>query len=371
MRQAMGAAAALLIATSAAAKEPEKGEEQKAGAGMMEETGTDPAGTEGLETGAYSPKGKTGKLKKDDDDDRDADAAAAKRRLEGLTLFGQVTIGFAEEPPITAAGLAERDATSYTVMIGGTYFFSKTFGAGLRAPWTTASLGQPAYSQASQTDSLGTQAFGSPELSATYRVEMGKRSDLPLTLALGVPIAQGATDPGSVETPKVEQARVNRTADGAHGWRHGELFTPGYMPITLSGALRHFGSRFEAQAFLKANLMPKVRGEIGSPDVIPGGRIEQKGMMMRTIVGGGAQYEVLKDKASAGLDAWLTYDFARTVEFTSSGGGSDLSRAQFVLEPRLGAKFGKIRPYLAFLVPVGGDLPMNALRVGAEGDLDF
>ena len=381
MRHAVWAAAAamLFLASNAFAQgEDEEGEGEgeeggeKPSAGMMEDSGSDPADTETLEDGEFAPKGKTGKLKDEEEADEEADAAAAKRRLEGLTVFGQVVIGFADEPPIAAAGLGERDATSYTIMIGGEYFFSKTFGAGLRVPWTTASIGQPAYSPDPQSETLGTQAFGAPELSATYRVLMGRRTDLPLTFAVGVPIAQGEPDPSSGDTPKVEQARVNRVADGAHGWRDGELFTPAYLPITLAGAFRLHGTKLNAHAFLKLNIMPKLRGSIGSPDVLAGGTIEQKSLVFRTVLGGGADYAILPGTLKAGLDAWFVANLSRAVEFTSSGGGSDLSRFQLVFEPKVGLEFGIIKPYAGFLIPTGRDaLPMNAFRVGATADIDL
>jgi hypothetical protein len=328
--------------------------EGKKGGGLMEET-ADPASTEKGERGPYSPEGKTGELKEKDEEQ--AEAAGAVKDLPAprkpIAVFGEVLVGFGQAATI---GTQEQpDLTSLTFQVGGSYDFSKKFTLGLRVPWTMAN-GEYEPGQGSQS----ANAMGSPELFAELRLIQNPRTYIPLLFGVGIPVAQGNPDLTGTDTAGIRQWKINNMADAASVYHDGELFAPKRMPIVLGIGLKH-----------------RIGGELTQKNWPPGqdppaGTVELKSFAIRNVTGVGASYAFLESpRLLAGLDLWMASQLVEQIDFTSAGGGSTGSIVQFALEPRLGAKFGAVSPYVGYVVPLGGklgDSGVSGLRIGAVAE---
>jgi hypothetical protein len=375
MRHGLCAAAVvLMVAAQASAqgkkdKKDPKAEEKKPGAGMMEETGADPAAGETLDEGPFAPSGKTGKLKEEKESVEEKAAVQKRRAKKPFLIFGEVLIGFGKAPfeGIGPDGPATTGkGTVYGLTLGGGYDFSSSFTAGLRA---AASNGvEEQLGGANKGENQATFALGAPELFAEYRVEAGALTRIPLRFGVGIPVAMGQPDPTSQETDKQAQYRVQLLADAASGWRDGELYQPGRLPITLRGGVDHERTRFSVYAYEKLVLLPKVKGEITDPDGIPGGTYELSSFAVRSVTAAGMTYDIVADKAFLGLDLWGAWDLVEPLSFTSASGAEGRGTFQFALEPRAGGRFGIATPSLGFIVPIGGPLEneMHAFRLHCD-----
>jgi hypothetical protein len=58
----------------------------------------------------------------------------------------------------------------------------------------------------------------------------------------------------------------------------------------------------------------------------------------------------------AGLDFALVWTPIKTFEFESSSNVTKPSAFQAVLEPKVGARFGKVSPNIGYVAPLGGRL---------------
>ena len=363
------AASIMLWAASAAAQdeeEEEKGgdEEGKPSGGMMDSG--DPADTEKADQGPYAPTGKTGELKEEAEAEGRAAGGREKPDLpqprKPNQVFGELLVGFGNTP--MPGPEPDLDATLFTIVVGGGHDFSKKFRLGLRVPWSTGTIDDPERSQ-----STSTQALGSPELLAEYRVILSPRTDIPLELGIGVPIAQGNPDFTSTDTPGKEQARINALADAASGWRDGELFAPKRLPVVPLIGIRHRRSRLSAHTYTKMVFLVDTGTGLEEP-TNPVGTFSVNSLAMRWVFAGGAQYAFLPDPfVFGGLESWMVYNLIEPIEFQSGGGGDEPSKFQLVFEPRVGATFGAVTPSIGYLIPAGGqlaDVGINGLRVRVE-----
>ena len=98
---------------------------------------------------------------------------------------------------------------------------------------------------------------------------------------------------------------------------------------------------------------------------------ELKTLSLRSVTSGGISYEFLpRPRVFGALDGWLAYNAINAVEFTSKMGATPPTRFQFVLEPRVGAHFGKVSPSVGYIFPIGGRLA-DAGTSGLELRCDF
>jgi hypothetical protein len=362
MRQGLLILAALCLAAPAAAQDDEEDTDKKKAGDAPQgslDAGEDPGETERVERGPYSPTAGARKVTRKGDDKAEAEPERARAPRKKVQIFGEVVYGWGGAP-IAGPGSdrSTGDASGFVLMAGASYDFSPKFTLGLRVPWTTASfderVGEPG------TGALDANAFGAPELRAEYRIGLGKRTDLPIGLGVGIPVAQGNPDFTSGDNAAEQQAATNMFADAVTGWRDGELFMPERLPIVPFVGITYEGEKLDVRAFTKLVLAPDLGTEIRQPEEVSGstviGTYEAAGMALRSVTGAGVAYWFLDSpRLSGGLDAWAVVNAVEPVEFESRS-ASGPSPFQFVIEPKLAAMFGPVRPSLGYVLPIGGRL---------------
>ncbi len=341
----------IFLASSAAAqKKPKAGPKAatKPGASMST-TGADPAESEKSDKGPFTPKS-------EEPDEPVVAPGPAKvdkgRKRDKISVFGEVLIGFGKVPLPSPTNVSSGSATAVTLQAGGSYDVSPQFTAGLRLPWTTATVKQ------SDGKGLSSQALGAPELFGEYRVALSKLTHVPITFGLGIPVAQGNPDLTSNDRAGVAQGMANRVADAASGWQNSELFQPKRLPVVVGGGIRHERQDFELHAHAKFVVLPALGTDVAAPDDPDGnGTYKLNSVALREVTSLGGSYNFLDSPiVYGGLDFALVWTAIDTFEFESSQNATPPSPVQAVLEPRLGARFGKISPNVSYIAPLGGSL---------------
>ena len=341
-----------------------KGSEKKGdekGGGTSMDSGTDPVFSEKSEDGPFAPKSKpvvidkkTGKV----------EAPGKARPRDPIVVYLEPLIGFGKTYAVGADSSAP-DGTVITVEAGGRYDLSPKLSLGLRLAWSTANVEQPGGA------TLSAAAFAAPELRLEYRHALSPFTTLPIFFGLGIPLAQGNPDPSGSDTAGRNQAGVNSLADAAHGLRDPELYAPKRLPVILGAGLVHDRNGLDLHAWTKFVFGVNVGTDITDPNYFgaSNGTIKANGLALRNVTLAGISYEFLaKPALFAGLDAWFSYRAIDPVEFESAIGASQ-DKFQFVLEPRVGARFGKLGVSGGFLIPVGGplgDAGINGIRLHAD-----
>jgi hypothetical protein len=347
-------------------KKKKKGEvkkEEDKGGGSMD-SGTDPVFSEKSEDGPFTPKSKavvvdkkTGKV----------EPAAKARPRDPFVVYLEPLIGFGQAIGVASASAQESlapEGTVITVEAGGRYDVMPKLSLGLRLAWSTANIDQPGGT------SLSAAAFAAPELIVEYRHAFSPLTTLPIWFGVGIPVAQGNPDPSELDRAVQQQTAVNNLADAAHGLRDGELYQPKRLPLVLGVGLFHDRNGLDLHAYTKGVFGVNVGPDIADPNLYgPAGTIKANGLSIRNVTLVGGTYEFLaKPALFAGLDAWFSYRAIDPVEFESAIGATQ-DTFQFMVEPRVGARFGKLGVAAGFLVPVGGPLGeagINGVRLHAN-----
>ena len=352
-----GRVAIILVIFSAHALAKPKAKKAHDGASTMDSN--DPVAKEKSDEGPFAPKGKTGELKKEEVKQEEAEKVAAEppekpEPRDAIGVFGNVVIGFGHAPePGPGTSTATGKATGVTFIVGGHYDVSPDLTLALRIPWSVASIRQVDGSNASAN------ALGAPELMGEYRVTLSPRTQLPIGLGVGVPIAQGnydtVTDQGTYR-----QSQVNEFADASSGYRDPELFGPKRLPFIASVGITYKKHELDLHAATKFVFGVKVGGQqVRALD--PAGTYALKSVTFRNVTSAGVAYRFLEKPALSGaLDSWIAYNAINAEEFTSNAGASGPTRVQVVFEPHLVARFGKISPSLGYIFPIGGRLADNS-----------
>ncbi|HET7545519.1 MAG TPA: hypothetical protein VFK05_36880 [Polyangiaceae bacterium] len=294
-----------------------------------------------------------------------ADAAAVKKRRqrEQVGLFANVLVGFGSAPmPGTGADVTTGKTTSGTLMVGGYYDLSPDFTLGARLPLTVGSQRQP------DGGSETVVALGILELMGEYRTALSRFTVLPVSFGLGLPTAQGNYD--YLDKSGWQRMELNTMADAAAGYRDPELFGPHRLPVIGGVGVDYQRKALSLRAATKLVLGIKVGGELANvPDTYS--TYELKPVTIRSVTSGGVSYEFLpRPRVFAALDAWLAYNAINAFEYTSKAGATPPTRFQFVFEPRVGARFGKVSPSIGYIFPIGGRLA-DAGTSGLELHCDF
>ncbi|HEY8944259.1 MAG TPA: hypothetical protein VIM73_08350 [Polyangiaceae bacterium] len=369
----MALALVSILASSVAVAAPGKGKSKrgkraKKNVPVQTLDGNDPVNTEGSEDGRYAPKGVTGQLKAEEQ------ARAAKARKppkayvppprDPFVLLGDVVVGLGRAPkPGPATDAKTTDATLVSVVVGADYDIFPRFTAGVRIPWSTASMELPSGLTSEQE-----MAFGSPLVFGEYRVSLSRVTTLPIVFGVGVPLAQGLADPNALDDVSRRQGTVNRLADAARGWKESELYGVERFPIVLGIGLRYRAPRFEFHAYdrLVAGMDTGTRL---TPNASEQGLLVVKNASVRNVTLVGVTYDLIEDpQIWAGLDAWLAYTAAEPIEFESPA--TDPTRLQFVAEPRAGARFGPFQPSIGLIFPIGGRLAESGIS-GVRLHVDY
>jgi hypothetical protein len=278
-----------------------------------------------------------------------------------LTGFAQLMIGFGSAP-IPGTQDQTGSGTSFTLQPGGRYQLSEPFALSLRLPLSLVVTQEPG-------DTATRGVLGNPMLGAEYAVSLSRTVRVPLALGLGIPIASGELDPTATDSSAFERARANAYADAAHGYRESELFVVKRLPVTLSAGVEYRGDEIDLFGSTGVLLAPSLSGDLETPNVGVG-TWEKNALAVRSVTAGGVAWNFLPDPALwIGLDAWLSVEAVRPIEL-STPLEEPPSRAQFVIEPKLAAQLGWLRPSLGFLAPLGGPLGnagTRALRLRADG----
>jgi hypothetical protein len=320
----------------------------------------DPAAQEVSEKKAAAPKPETEEELAAKEARADAATVKKSRARDKMAVFGNVLIGFGKAPePGAGAARVTGKTTSATFMVGGHYDLSPQFTVGLRLPWTVGSAIQKDGTSASS------QALGAPELMGEYRVELSPFTRLPVFFGLGIPIAQGNQD-GAPNSSK--QAYLNDVADAASGYRDPELYGWRRLPLVVGVGLDYQRKAVNVHAATKFVAGVNAGGKSAQTD--PAGIVKLKPVTFRNVTSGGIAYQFLpKPELFGAFDAWVVYNAVSAVEYTSNQGAVPPTRLQFVFEPRVGARFGKISPSLGYVFPIGGrlaDAPVSGLELHCD-----
>jgi hypothetical protein len=321
-------------------------------------TWTDPVESEKSDKGPFTPK------KEGDEqpapEPKSARAPDKGRTRDKIDVFGQIVIGFGAAPqnsPTYAPGLK---GTAIGFQLGGRYDVSKELSVGLRIPLTMAMVKQ------TNGTTLKSTVFGSPELMGEYRVSLSRLTSVPIDFGLGVPVAQG--DLGayySTHTPPFTNAYANQLADATTGWRDSELFVPKHLPIIVGAGIHHDPHDWELHGDVKFVALPALSTKVGQPesvDPVNPGTYKVNAFALREVTTVGGSYNFLdKPLIYAGLDLAVIWTPIEPFVFDAAGANAKPTSLQAVLEPRVGARFGKVSPSIGYIAPLGG-------RLGDAGD---
>jgi hypothetical protein len=324
-------------------------------AASMETTGTDPTKTEKSDPGPYAPKGATGELAEKAKETEEVAEVVKARPRDKAVLFGDLAVGFGNAPkPGPADDDKLRGSISASLIIGGRFDLSPAFSLGFRAPISFAAIDRPSINNANNGKE-GNVATGAVELLGEYRVSLSPVTSLPVLFGLGVPTASGDPDISTGDNKN----RTNMVVDASRGWRDGELFWPKRIPLILGLGIRHEGRKLEVHAATKVVAGIKISGGVLVPKYYGAiGELEVNGLALRNVTDVGLTY-AFGEKFWAGADVWMVYNIIEPMKFTSDA--EPPFPLQFVAEPKVGLNFGKIRPSLGFIFPLGGRLADPAI----------
>lgn len=314
--------------------------------GSMDAIGSDPAGSERSDAvQPFQPGGP-------------APEVAPPRPLKSdipehpVVLKLNLLFGFGNAPEIGPGAPYSRDAFVFAPKLDARWNISRIFWLGVVVPWSTASVDARLASEGS----VGTTAWGSPQLQGQYNVGDLDTFGGGVRLSIGLPIAQGNADPTQIDTGDAAQDEVQRLADAAGGWVDPELYTPSRLPLSVSGGVVYRKPRYDAFAWTKMGIFFNTGSEIQepSPDV---GTYELHSVAFRGVSQLGARVWVI-DQASIGLRANFAYYIVRPIDFESDA--TKPSNFQFSLQPELSGRFEvaniDLDPVLGFVIPTGGQL---------------
>jgi hypothetical protein len=329
-------------------------------------TWTDPVESEKSDKGPFTPK-----------KDEEASAAEPKnkhapdrgRKRDKIDVFGQIVIGFGAAPQNSPTYEPGWKGTAIGFMLGGRYDITPAFSAGLRIPLTTTLVKETCLPVtcfgAGNGQTLKSTVFGSPELMGEYRLSLSRLTTLPISVGVGVPVAQG--DLGVYRqgsTPAFTNAYANQLADATSGWRDSELFVPKHLPIVIGAGIRHERQDWELHGDLKFVALPALSTKVADPDSadpVNPGTYKINAFALREVTTLGGTYNLLdKPLIFAGLDLAIVWSALQPFVFESPGANKPTT-LQAVLEPRVGARFGVVAPSIGYIAPLGG-------RLGDAGD---
>lgn len=361
----------LLSPDALAAGKGKNAKKKKEAGPNMDAVGADPVSKEHSDGGPYTPKGKTGALAEKVEAKAEVEEVIKAKPRDKFVVFGDFLLGFGRAPKPGPAS-ADRDktqkATAFGLVLGGAYDLSKTFTLGLRVPWSTATIerGTRAGSDAAMT-------FGSPELFGELRHPLTELWTLPVLFGIGIPLAQGNPDPSGTDITASAKNAASSLIDAAGGWKDGELYQPKRLPLIVGVGVRHEGQSLEFHASTKLVAGINLGTDIRDPKVYGSdptgqlGEVKAKAISLRDVTLVGIRYDLSK-KFWVGADAWLVYNAIEPVQYESSA--NPPTHFQFVGEPRVGAAFGKLRPSLGFIYPLGGRLAETEI-FGLRAHIDY
>jgi hypothetical protein len=360
----------LLSPDAFAAGKGKRGKKKKDGPNM-DTIGADPVSKEQSDGGPYTPKGKTGALAEKVEAKQEVEEVIKAKPRDKAVVFADALLGIGAAPkpgPASSGFNRTQDAKSFGLVIGGAIDLSPKFSLGLRVPWSTASI-----ERGSSPGSDSSMTFGSPEIFGELRHPLAELWTLPILFGLGVPLAQGDPDPSGTDITAAAKAQTGLLVDASGGWKDGELYAPKRLPVILGIGVQHERKALEFHAYTKLIAGINLGTDIRDPKVYgtdPTGQLGEvtvKAVSLRDVTLVGIKYD-LSRSFWVGADAWVVYNPLEPVQYESSA--TPPTKFQFVGEPRLGAVFGKVRPSVGFVYPIGGRLADSGI-FGIRAHLDY
>ncbi|HET9958650.1 MAG TPA: hypothetical protein VFQ61_29355 [Polyangiaceae bacterium] len=358
----------------AAGKATKKGKKNEKPSGpSIETTAPDPASKEQSDKGPYRPQGKTGPLAEKAEEKAEIEEIVHAKPRDKAVIFGDAIIGFGQAPkpgPADEINDRTREATSVGFVLGGQFDFSAKFSLGLKLPITTASIDRSTPTGQTNGGSDKGTVLGSPLLYAEYRHPLSELTQLPILFGVGIPVAQGDPDPATADLGASNSAQIQLVADGASGYRNPEFYGPKRLPVVVGIGVRHERNALEIHADTKLVVGFNLGSNLANDKIFLGkGELHQRALAVRNVTVAGVTYD-LTDKPAfwVGLDAWLVYNAVEGIKYVSSA--ESLSPFHLVAEPRVGARFGHVRPSLGFVYPIAGRLHDTEI-LGIRAHLDY
>jgi hypothetical protein len=351
----------LFTASPALAQKKPKDKDKKSEGPSASATWTDPVDSEKSDKGPFTPKSEAEEQGDAPKPEHKHDSAPDKgRKRDKLQVVGQLIFGFGSAPGTNPAYTPGEKGTALGFMLGGRYDATPALSVGLRLPvsMVMAPQGPP---NGGTHKNLTTTVFGAPELLAEYRISLNRLTNIPILFGVGIPVAQGNPDETNLaDTGGYAQNYANQLADATSGWRDSELFQPKHLPIVLGGGIHHERQDWELHGDLKFVLMPALSTKLNSaPERDPAnpGNYKLNSFALREVTTVGGSYNFLDVPVIfAGLDLAVVWTPISTFVFDAASGGAKPSAVQAVLEPRIGARFGKMSPSIGYIAPLGGRL---------------
>lgn len=341
------------LAANKGGKKNKNDKEDKSGQ-SLDTVGKDPVGSEKSDAGPYAPKGATGALAEENKETQEVQEVVKARPRDKKLLFADVVVGFGNAPKAgpnraTADGGNDsqlRDSISGSLILGGDFDLSRQFTLGFRLPVGSAAIERPAHNGKDSKFALGVL-----EVLGEYRTYLSPLTSVPVLIGLGIPTATDDPDITSGENNN----RTNLVIDSSRGWRDGELFWAKRVPVIAGVGIRHDALKLQVHAATKFVAGVRISsGDLANTHyygVI--GEVQNNLVGVRNVTDVGLAYS-FSEKFWAGADVWTAINIIEPIHFKSSA--SPPSPFQFVGEPKLGLRFGKIRPSLGFIFPLGGRL---------------
>lgn len=361
----------LVLATSAAVAQKKPKGAKKADGPSAAATWTDPVESEKSDKGPFTPK--TDGEAEPPPEPQEKRAPDKGRKRDKLQAFGQIIFGFGHAPMNEPTYGSGNKGTAIGFQVGGRYDITKAFSGGLRIPLTYAVVQD-------NGKNISSTLFGAPQLTGEYRLSLGRLTTLPISFGVGIPVAQGnpaiVKDSGT-DTVGQQHGYVQALADATSGWRDSELFQPKRLPIVIGAGIRHEPHDWEAHADVKLVMLPALSTTVETPRPMTmgqayNGTYKLNSFALREVTTVGASYNFLEQPMLmyVGLDLSVIWTPIQTFVFDADAGNSGRpTTVQAVLEPRVGARFGRLSPSVGYIAPIGGrlgDADVGGVRLRAD-----
>ena len=329
--------------------------------------------------GRFTPRGKTGRLKKLEEDQQEEEeeedftppdlGPPGFAYLDTAIGFGDMAIAVHETGPTDVTPTA-----SFVIGLG--YRIGDMWQIAVRFPISTGKSDgplDPHFPGARNPDQYTQIALGSPEIGVTPYFTLSRRVRVPVGLAFTLPIGAGDEFPPPTERAKLGQAIVQQAAAASRGWEDRALFAYNRFGIIPSGGIMFQDNvgpgKLRVNGTMKFEMMVSTGGEDPpeEKDKKLQGRV--RGVSFNWVTKGEVFYDLFDGLLSPGVKLWYAYATAHELKGSIDPGGS-----QFVFEPNImthlpfsDAKNVGIDGRLGYMIPLGGELGSGTFPSGIGG----
>lgn len=327
----------------------------KADEGTLERAGDD--------DGPFAPKGKTGRLRKNEE------AATPKSEGGEAPESHEKTPGQAGVDAVIGFGTAGSSSlTSYSFVLGGSYRVAKDWSLGLRFPVSMLKHADEETGK-DRTDS----AVGNLELSAAYEHRLSANTALPIELAFVAPTAGGDVFASAQDKASLRRYQVNEAAALSRAFADDALFAPHRFGVVPKIAIEYERGVLSVEGFEKVELRIRAGGKKPEDSGDANLRLlSQRALGVTSVTGGQAFVELVRERLDLGARAWVAFIAAEDVDYSGQPGFKEPSKAQLAFEPIVRLRASAFRGTLGWIAPLGGRLndeqsKWSGLQVTAGG----